>query len=57
MQPPTPTWGGMLQSARGYGSYRAPWLIYFPGVCITVAVFCVNFLADRLQERFDPRRR
>jgi peptide/nickel transport system permease protein len=54
--PPTPTWGGMLQSARAYSSYRAPWLIYYPGLCITAAVLCVNVLADRLQERADPRR-
>lgn len=54
--PPTPTWGGMLQSARAYSGYRAPWLIYFPGLCITVTVLCVNVLADRLQERADVRR-
>jgi peptide/nickel transport system permease protein len=55
--PPMPTWGSMLQNARAYSYYRAPWLIYYPGVCITVTVLWVNFLADRLQERVDPRRR
>ncbi len=45
--PPVPSWGGMLQSARVYGYYRAPWLIYSPGLCITAAVFAVNVLADR----------
>jgi len=54
--PPTPSWGGMLQDARVYSYYRAPWLIYFPGLCITLTVFCVNVLADRLQERGDPTR-
>jgi ABC-type dipeptide/oligopeptide/nickel transport system permease subunit len=46
----------MLQNARGFSYYRAPWLIYFPGLCITATVLCVNVLADRLQERADPRR-
>ena len=54
--PPMPSWGGMLQDARVYSYYRAPWLIYFPGLCITVTVFCVNILSDRLQERADPSR-
>jgi peptide/nickel transport system permease protein len=55
--PPMPSWGSMLQNARAYSYYRAPWLIYFPGVCITLTVLCVNFLADRLQEWGDPRQR
>jgi peptide/nickel transport system permease protein len=55
--PPMPSWGSMLQNARAYSYYRAPWLIYFPGLCITGTVLCVNFLADRVQERADPRRR
>lgn len=54
--PPTPSWGSMLQNARAYSYYRAPWLIYFPGLCITVTVCCVNILADYLQDRADPRR-
>jgi peptide/nickel transport system permease protein len=54
--PPTPSWGGMLQSARAFGSYRAPWLIYFPGLCITATVLAVNLLADRLQEQAQPRK-
>jgi ABC-type dipeptide/oligopeptide/nickel transport system permease subunit len=47
----------MLQSARVYSYYRAPWLIYFPGLCITLTVLAVNLLSDRLQEWADPRRR
>jgi peptide/nickel transport system permease protein len=54
--PPMPSWGSMLQNARAYSYYRAPWLIYFPGLCITVTVLCVNYLADQLQERADPHR-
>jgi peptide/nickel transport system permease protein len=54
--PPIPSWGSMLQNARVYSYYRAPWLIYFPGLCITATVFAVNMLADRLHEQADPRR-
>jgi ABC-type dipeptide/oligopeptide/nickel transport system permease subunit len=54
--PPTPSWGGMLQSGRVYGYYRAPWLLYFPGLCITATVLCVNVFAEQLQEWADPRR-
>jgi ABC-type dipeptide/oligopeptide/nickel transport system permease subunit len=55
--PPTPSWGGMLESARVYSYYRAPWLIYFPGLCITATVLCVNVLADYLQEWVEPASR
>jgi peptide/nickel transport system permease protein len=54
--PPMPSWGGMLQNARAYSYYRAPWLVYFPGLCITATVLCVNIVADRLHELWDPRR-
>ena len=54
--PPTPSWGGMLESARVYSYYRAPWLIYFPGLAITATVLCINILADRIQDWTDPRR-
>lgn len=53
--PPVPSWGAMLQNARAYSYYRAPWLIYFPGLCITGTVYCVNILADSLHEWANPR--
>lgn len=56
MPPPTPSWGGMLEKARVYGHYRAPWLIYGPGLCIALTVLAINILCDRLQEKADPRR-
>jgi peptide/nickel transport system permease protein len=55
--PPTPTWGGMLSSARVYSYYRAPWLIYCPGLCITLTALAVNMLADVWQAQVDPRQR
>jgi peptide/nickel transport system permease protein len=54
--PPTPSWGSMLQNARAYSHFRAPWLIYFPGLCIALTVICVNILTDYHQDRTDPKR-
>lgn len=55
LPPPTPTWGSMLHAARIFGTYRAPWLVYFPGLCITFTVLCTNRVTDALQEWADPR--
>lgn len=52
MQPPTPSWGGMLNEAQPY--YRqSPWLAIFPGVAITLTVAAINFLGDALREATD----
>jgi peptide/nickel transport system permease protein len=55
-QPPTPSWGSMLQSAMGYLE-MAPWMAWFPGIAIFVAVFGLNLLGDGLRDVFDPRSR
>jgi len=56
LQPPTPTWGGMLQEAQAH-LYDAPWAAIFPGACIFVAVLAFNTLADALRDALDPRSR
>lgn len=49
MQPPTPSWGGMLNEAQPY--YRqSPWLAVYPGLAITLTVAAFNFLGDALRE-------
>src|SRR5262249_60818139 len=54
IQPPTPSWGNLLNNAQQYlGS--APWLAIFPGLAITLAVTSFNFLGDRLRDALDPR--
>jgi peptide/nickel transport system permease protein len=53
VQPPTPSWGGMIQQAQSY--YRtAPWLVIFPGLAIMVTVFAFNLLGDGLRDALDP---
>lgn len=54
IQPPTPTWGNMLNSAQTYMT-NYPWLAIFPGIAIFITVICVNFIGDGLRDAFDPR--
>lgn len=53
VQPPTPSWGAMLQNAQGYLS-TCPWIAIFPGLMIFLTVVCCNVLADFLGEAFSP---
>lgn len=54
IQPPTPSWGNMLQDAQDEMS-RAPWLAIFPGLVIFLAVVSINFIGDGLRDALDPR--
>ncbi len=54
VQPPTPTWGGMLADGRVYLS-TAWWLATFPGFAILVTVLGINLLGDGLRDTLDPR--
>ncbi|HEV8339135.1 MAG TPA: ABC transporter permease [bacterium] len=54
IQPPTPSWGNMLQRAQEY-VWNAAWLAVFPGVLIFVTVLSFNFLGDGLRDALDPR--
>jgi len=53
IQPPTPSWGAMLQNAQGYLA-TCPWIAVFPGLMIFTTVICCNVLADFLGEAFSP---
>jgi peptide/nickel transport system permease protein len=54
--PPAPSWGAMLTEGQSY--YRtAPWLAFWPGLAIVVAVGGFNLLGFGLQGLLDPRRR
>jgi peptide/nickel transport system permease protein len=56
VQPPTPSWGGMIQQGQSY--YRAaPWLVMYPGLAIMITVFAFNLLGDGLRDAFDPTQR
>jgi peptide/nickel transport system permease protein len=54
IQPPTPSWGNMLNNAQEYLA-TAPWLAILPGAVITLAVTGFNFLGDGLRDALDPR--
>src|SRR3990172_2325275 len=56
VQPPTATWGNMLQGAHGYIE-QAPWLWIFPGTLILLTVLSINFIGDGLRDALDPRSR
>ncbi|HLA24390.1 MAG TPA: ABC transporter permease [bacterium] len=55
-QPPTPSWGSMLNVAQAYlGS--APWMAMWPGLAIFITVLAINLTGDGLREALDPRLR
>ncbi|GEO24445.1 ABC transporter permease [Alicyclobacillus acidoterrestris] len=54
VQPPTASWGTMLQNAQGYLG-QAPWLAIVPGLAIVVSVLGFNVLGDGIQRWLDPR--
>jgi peptide/nickel transport system permease protein len=53
-QPPTPSWGRMLNEAQAM-VFRAPFLAVFPGCAIAMAVLGLNLLGDGLRDLTDPR--
>jgi len=56
VQPPTATWGNMLDGANNYLE-TAPWLWFFPGALILLTVLSINFLGDGLRDALDPHSR
>ncbi|MCL6552630.1 MAG: ABC transporter permease [Firmicutes bacterium] len=55
-QPPTPSWGSMLNIAQAYLT-RAPWMALWPGLAIFLTVLALNLVGDGLREVLDPRLR
>jgi len=55
-QPPQPSWGRMLSEAQTLMG-NAPWLAFYPGASIALAVLGVSMLGDGLRDFLDPRRR
>ena len=52
---PTPAWGLMLSGTSADFYQTAPWMILFPGVAITLAVFAFNLFGDSLRDWLDPK--
>jgi peptide/nickel transport system permease protein len=55
-QPPAPSWGSMLNTAKNYID-SAPWMAVWPGMSIFLLVLSFNLLGDGLRDAFDPRQR
>ena len=54
---PHPSWGRMLSESAAEYVRTAPWLVVFPGIAISLAVFGTNLLGDALRDILDPRQR
>lgn len=56
IQPPTASWGNMLQDAQNFSiMVQAWWYPLFPGLLILLTVLCFNFLGDGLRDALDPK--
>lgn len=54
LEPPTPEWGAMLSTARGY-IRDYPHMTLFPGLVIVLTIFALNVVGDGLRDALDPR--
>jgi peptide/nickel transport system permease protein len=54
---PHPSWGRMLSESAAEYVRTAPWLVIFPGIAISAAVFGTNLLGDAVRDALDPRQR
>src|SRR5437868_13386665 len=54
-QPPNPSWGSMLNTARSFMA-QAPWMSVWPGLAIFSLVLSLNLFGDGLRDALDPRR-
>ena len=56
VQPPTATWGAMLNDARSH-LFESPYLVFFPAAAVALCVLAFNLLGDGLRDLLDPRTR
>ncbi|MBV8492760.1 MAG: ABC transporter permease [Alphaproteobacteria bacterium] len=54
-QPPNPSWGSMLNTAKNFMA-QAPWMAIWPGLAIFTLVLSLNLFGDGLRDALDPRR-
>jgi peptide/nickel transport system permease protein len=57
VQPPTPSWGNMINASSRLFLFKAPWVAIFPGLAITAVVTAFNFIGDAIRDEMDPRLR
>ncbi len=51
-----PTWGRLLYDGRDFMT-RNPWLVFWPGLFISLTILSINFMGDGLRDALDPRQR
>ena len=56
VQPPTATWGAMLNDARSH-LFESPYLVFFPAMAVALCVLSFNLIGDGLRDLLDPRNR
>ena len=52
--PEIPSWGNIMAEGRSYFQL-APYIIFFPGIFLTLSVLAINILGDGLRDMLDPR--
>ncbi len=55
VQPPTATWGNMMDQAQSFILQGVWWMWVFPSLFIVITILCINLLGDGLRDAFDPR--
>lgn len=54
VQPPMPSWGTLINDGAKLMEEN-PWLLVFPGLCLSLTLFSLNFLGDGLRDALDPK--
>ena len=57
LPPQIPDWGGLLSLEGRLYMELAPWLAFFPGLALTITVYCLNMFGDAMRDLLDPRLR
>ena len=57
LPPKIPSWGGLLSREGREYMELAPWLALFPGLALTITVYCLNMFGDAMRDLLDPRLR
>jgi peptide/nickel transport system permease protein len=55
VQPPTATWGNMMDQAQSFILRGVWWMWVFPSIFIVLTILCINLMGDGLRDAFDPR--
>jgi len=55
VQPPTATWGNMMDQAQSFLIQGVWWMWVFPSIFIVFTILCINLMGDGLRDAFDPR--